>query len=357
MKLGFDISFTELGTLNGLKKIDSQFCLFLRNESTELHDQLISYRYEAQIASLKIENGITPLEYSHFIINLSFVLDDFLAKLFFIEKENLLLKQKYISFDIIYECKLKFVQRVAIIRYPEQKLNKINFEDTSKKLQQLLGKITEHNFATKVLIWQSDPEKYAEELEIAARYAAFMVHNNSNIMLFKLPKRIDPTNLIPPIIPDDDPYLGFNHRDKDSNLDFAVSNSKYCIYCHERGKDSCSVGLPLEIETKKGCPLKQKISEMNLVNSKGFNIGALGIIIIDNPLVAATGHRICNDCMKSCIFQKQDPVNIPLVETKILENVLGLPYGLSLTTKSYWQECSSNRAWASWFCSQSLFTK
>ena len=62
-----------------------------------------------------------------------------------------------------------------------------------------------------------------------------------------------------------------------------------------------------------GCPLDQKISEMNKILSLGFNIGALGVILIDNPLVAATGHRICNDCMKSCIFQKQDPVNIPLI--------------------------------------------
>ena len=29
-----------------------------------------------------------------------------------------------------------------------------------------------------------------------------------------------------------------------------------------------------------------------------------------------TGHRICNDCMKACIFQKQDPVNIPQIETR-----------------------------------------
>jgi hypothetical protein len=28
-------------------------------------------------------------------------------------------------------------------------------------------------------------------------------------------------------------------------------------------------------------------------------------------MAAATGHRICNDCMKSCIFQKQEPVDIP----------------------------------------------
>src|SRR5574341_144119 len=37
-------------------------------------------------------------------------------------------------------------------------------------------------------------------------------------------------------------------------------------------------------------------------------------------MVAATGHRICNDCMKSCIYQKQEPVNIPQAETRTLKD-------------------------------------
>ncbi|WP_216092923.1 hypothetical protein [Candidatus Marithrix sp. Canyon 246] len=39
-----------------------------------------------------------------------------------------------------------------------------------------------------------------------------------------------------------------------------------------------------------------------------------------------TGHRICNDCMKSCIYQKQEPVNIPQIETRVLTDVLELPW-------------------------------
>ncbi len=45
---------------------------------------------------------------------------------------------------------------------------------------------------------------------------------------------------------------------------------------------------------------------------------------------AGTGHRICNDCMKSCIFQKQDPVDIPQVETRTLKDVLELPWGFEI---------------------------
>ena len=47
-------------------------------------------------------------------------------------------------------------------------------------------------------------------------------------------------------------------------------------------------------------------------------------------MVAATGHRICNDCMKSCIYQKQEPVNIPQAETRTLKDVLELPWGFEI---------------------------
>ncbi|KXK56645.1 MAG: putative bifunctional glutamate synthase subunit beta/2-polyprenylphenol hydroxylase, partial [Chlorobi bacterium OLB5] len=60
------------------------------------------------------------------------------------------------------------------------------------------------------------------------------------------------------------------------------------------------------------------------------SIGALGIIMIDNPMCPGTGHRICNDCMKACIYQKQDPVNIPQIETRTLTDVLYLPWGFEI---------------------------
>ena len=69
---------------------------------------------------------------------------------------------------------------------------------------------------------------------------------------------------------------------------------------------------------------------MNVVKGDGNPIGALAIVVIDNPMTAGTGHRICNDCMKSCIFQKQDPVDIPQVETRSLKDVLELPWGFEI---------------------------
>ncbi len=54
------------------------------------------------------------------------------------------------------------------------------------------------------------------------------------------------------------------------------------------------------------------------------------MIVLDNPMCAGTGHRICNDCMKSCIYQKQTPVDIPQAETRTLKDVLALPWGFEI---------------------------
>ncbi len=132
---------------------------------------------------------------------------------------------------------------------------------------------------------------------------------------------------------------GFDLTDKRCTQRQALGETHYCLICHPRGKDSCSTGLndsagkpqhnPLGVPLS-GCPLGEKISEAHLLKRTGHAIAALAMIMIDNPLCAGTGHRICNDCMKSCIFQKQTPVDIPQAETRILTDVLNLPYGFEI---------------------------
>lgn len=132
---------------------------------------------------------------------------------------------------------------------------------------------------------------------------------------------------------------GFKLTDRRYSSREIVSEVEYCIFCHDRDKDSCSKGIkekdgklkhnPLGIKLS-GCPLDEKISEMHLLKDEGLSVGALAAIIIDNPMLPGTGHRICNDCMKSCIYQKQEPVNIPQIETAVLTDVLNLPYGFEI---------------------------
>ncbi|MFM7340598.1 MAG: FAD-dependent oxidoreductase, partial [Bacteroidota bacterium] len=142
-------------------------------------------------------------------------------------------------------------------------------------------------------------------------------------------------------------YDAHHHRKRDG---FALTDRRgtrrevtkqidYCMICHEREKDSCSKGIhekdgtikknPLGVENK-GCPLDEKISEMHYLRREGYPLAALAMVMLDNPMCAGTGHRICNDCMKGCIFQKQEPVNIPKIETSVLSDVLSLDDGLEL---------------------------
>ncbi|MGE0858891.1 MAG: FAD-dependent oxidoreductase [Gammaproteobacteria bacterium] len=114
----------------------------------------------------------------------------------------------------------------------------------------------------------------------------------------------------------------------------------HCIYCHDRDNDTCSKGMPNKKDggfktnalgvAVTGCPLGEKISEMHVVKRGGDNIGALALVVIDNPMCPGTGHRICNDCMKGCIYQKTEPVNIPQIETNVLTDVLNLPWGFEI---------------------------
>jgi NADPH-dependent glutamate synthase beta subunit-like oxidoreductase len=133
--------------------------------------------------------------------------------------------------------------------------------------------------------------------------------------------------------------LGFMLNDFERSERQILNQADYCMYCHLRNKDSCSKGFkdksggykknPLG-NILKGCPLDEKISEFHIMRMQGIPVASLALITIDNPMCPGTGHRICNDCMKSCIFQSQEPVNIPLTETSALKNVLSLPYGFEI---------------------------
>ena len=319
--LNFGFNFENLNSLSGLARLDESFLRYVSDYDPTLCTKLQSYR-ETNLA------GIEKQEYSKFLMQLAPILDDFISELFNITEENLAAKKEHEKFNVVYECRRKFIQRYVLKKYPKEALTALDFKHISYELKNLLSVITEQSISESVLSWQANPEKYSRQLDIAAMYCAFMVHNHSSLMLFDVPmpkehirrRRIEQLR--------QNIHLGFDYQDQEHSLDKAAAHAKYCIYCHKQEKDSCSHGIPES--NKKGCPLKQKISEMNLLKAQGLNIAALGVIVIDNPLVAATGHRICNDCMQACIYQKQDPVNIPLVETNILEQVLSLPWGTEI---------------------------
>ncbi|MDE5063520.1 FAD-dependent oxidoreductase, partial [Wolbachia endosymbiont of Drosophila chauvacae] len=306
------------------------------------------------------ERSATWMTDSQLIIDLSYLLDEFIAKLFNVEKEIEELKKKHNDFAVIYKCKRLFVQRYALKKYT----NVANIDITNKLSHFLTLPTTEKNFAEQVMHWFEDKENHKEEIELAAQYAVWRVKNKQSI-LFSIHKKIDHENLIPFSKKEVDKVevlysnevkrrYGFDLTSEKASLDKALDNAHYCIFCHKQSKDSCSKGLinddntfkksPLRVELH-GCPLEQKISEMNLVKSEGYSIASLAIVMIDNPLCAATGHRICNDCMNSCIYQKQEPVNVPAIETRILDDVLSLPYGFEIySLLSRWNPLNFQRS-------------
>ncbi|WP_265021760.1 FAD-dependent oxidoreductase [Wolbachia endosymbiont (group A) of Icerya purchasi] len=370
MKLNFNISFSNLYTRNGLIKLDETFLNYIKSCDESLFCSLIEAREKAASSSMSSQCHLPSSQFhppssqcltlgsrkqegrsatwmtdSQLIVDLSYLLDEFIAKLFNVEKEIEELKKKHNDFAVIYKCKRLFVQRYALKKYT----NVANIDITNKLSHFLTLPTTEKNFAEQVMHWFEDKENHKEEIELAAQYAVWRVKNKQSI-LFSIHKKIDHENLIPFSKKEVDKVkvlhsnevkrrYGFDLTSKKVSLNKALDNAHYCIFCHKQSKDSCSKGLinndntfkqsPLKVELH-GCPLEQKISEMNLVKSEGYSIASLAIVMIDNPLCGATGHRICNDCMNSCIYQKQEPVNVPAIETRILDDVLSLPYGFEI---------------------------
>ena len=170
---------------------------------------------------------------------------------------------------------------------------------------------------------------------------------------FQTARPLDPLHLVPLVRPDPafpEFFVG-PHHERRQRVGFtpavrpnarrdAEAQIDSCLLCHDREKDSCSRGMvdaktnlrkrnALGVELS-GCPLGEKISEMHTMRKSGELLAAMALVVIDNPMCTGTGHRICNDCMRACVFQKQEPIDIPQVETRILEETLSLRWGLEI---------------------------
>ncbi|MCD6044119.1 MAG: hypothetical protein K0R40_3722, partial [Burkholderiales bacterium] len=324
MQLAFDIRFEDLYERAGLLRVDGAFLRFLAEADAGLRDRLVAAR--ANLPDGKAE--------SELLIALAPHVEDFLARLFRVEEEARALAARHNELAPLYSVKRLFVQRRALHKVKPEDAQPGDFAFT-----------TELDFARQVTEWLKDEAANQYRLEAAARYAAWATLSpegkakHRQGVLFKTPRKLDYMKLIPHT--EVRRREGFSLTDPGTDLTGALDQANYCIWCHEQGKDSCSKGLqekaPAEGFRKTvfgvplaGCPLEERISEFQMVKARGEPLAALGIIAVDNPMMAATGHRICNDCMKSCIYQKQDPVDIPQTETRTLKDVLELPWGFEI---------------------------
>jgi len=352
LRLGFGLRFEELYQHKGLERVDRLFQSYLEQSDAGLAERLRQARQQPQALPQREESAL--------LIALGPVLEDFLAELFGLRREVAALAEQHHRLAPLYSAKRLFIQRRAARAYPPEQAADFDGAALTAELESRLGPgFDELAFARAVTTWSTGGAAHAADLELATRYAAWALHapagraRHRRGVLFQQPHKLDFDHLVPVETVDQagTPLLrlppaaqhsrqGFDLTDPGTDLAGALDQTNYCITCHPLAKDSCSKGLrdktsgafhksPFGVPLT-GCPLEVKVSEMNTLKTAGHPLAALAMTAVDNPLSAATGHRICNECMKACIYQKQQPVDIPQVESRILKDVLALPWGFEL---------------------------
>ncbi|MCW5736102.1 MAG: FAD-dependent oxidoreductase, partial [Enhydrobacter sp.] len=355
LSLPHGLSFDDLHDREGLARLDAAFVAWLQDANVEAHARLMVAR--------SAPDSLAAKEESNLLIDIARPLEDFVAALFGVTEQAAALRAAHVALAPLYDCKRLFVQRyvtraikpdAALAIEPPAVELPVRIEDDLEAWELAFALRVRELVGAEFKVEAPTPE-----IEALTRYAAWALHHpegkrrHRDGPLFKVPHKLDFEHLVPIETEVVDgvtrmtlPRKLLRHREgfalTDAGYDLvrALDHTYYCIWCHNQGKDSCSRGLrdrktgafqksPFGV-TLAGCPLEEKISEMNLLKSEGFSIGALAMAAVDNPLLAATGHRICNDCMKACIYQKQTPVDIPQAETRTLKDVLGLPWGFEI---------------------------
>lgn len=350
-----DYQLTDLFHHESLKELDESFLKSLEIHDAAIHHQLIHYReYSQQFSAIQV---------SQLLMDCATHLETFLADFFDIHSEVLGLSSSVRHHDPIFHFKEWFVIKQA--RRKVSKINEIHpYDQVDSWLWVQLDDLADPElsvakFAVSLL---DNVDKNADKIDQLTSWCAHSLCHPEAIkkvaswQSFKLPKKLDFSQLVDLHPVSNDPFSRvegpqdhFRHRDGFNLTDERMSQREvqnevnYCVYCHKNEGDFCSKGFPVKKgepdlglktnplgEILTGCPLEEKISEMNTLQKYGHTLAALAVAMIDNPMIAATGHRICNDCMKGCVYQKQEPVNIPQIETRVLVDVLNLRWGVEI---------------------------
>jgi NADPH-dependent glutamate synthase beta subunit-like oxidoreductase/NAD(P)H-flavin reductase len=386
LKLGIDgFVYADLYNPNRLRELAQVFYDEVQVNDPELHRTLTEY-----ISSRGA--GYDQKNESSILISAAPHLSRFLARMFDVEAARSRQIASVLEQDPIWIFK-SFITRRAIRKFTPDEAEQLDAASLDAEFQQLrnrfypdtltfddelgIAKIVARLLEREKQFEQTktDDSKLAEQLRLLESWsAAHAIQPEARQRVrgwvsFNFPHQLDYQKLVQierprPDVPEIMQGLAENLRRRDG---FGLTDSRaskrqvldevdYCLYCHERSKDSCSKGLldrdgsfkrnPLGIKLE-GCPLDEKISEMHVLKKEGDSIAALALVMIDNPMCPGTGHRICNDCMKACIFQKQDPVDIPQAETGILTDVLEMPFGFEIySLLSRWNPINAKRPYA-----------
>lgn len=321
-------------TADNLARIDRDFLVYLSDADASLGHILHSIR-----------NHRLDLQGDHIqadqIVALSVYLERFLLTIFPIAHTYHAAVARYLQQNIVCSMRQRFIQREVSQRYSEHDIDVAHAKQLHSQYH--VSSFSDHDFATMVNDAQANKDEHL--LQSYALYATWALLSTEGKFLYRHSFLFNP-----PIKNNTHQYfIAKNTTDSVRNYlsaieirkDFSLSGkpvhdakllgeAKYCLHCHKRQKDSCRTGMMIADKKLSGCPLDQRISEMNLLLSEGHVLASLAVAMVDNPMILVTGNRICNDCAKACIFQKQDPVDIPAIETGMMEFILALPWGFEI---------------------------
>jgi NADPH-dependent glutamate synthase beta subunit-like oxidoreductase/NAD(P)H-flavin reductase len=345
MNLGIDgFTYDDLHSYPRLRDLALAFDRFVEEHDAPLFARFDAYRHAVQSGA---EHRLSAPEESALLIAVGRELSAFVVQMFDIAEDVAALRARTERDAEVARFKREFViKRVAKVQNPApvDDFDPIgNAPDRELALALAANRLLD--------LEKQSPDEARAPMEALVHWTAarWKAGDFEGWTSFRLPKPLVFDRLVPTEPVDQHRFGGVHHefrrRDGFHLTDPRMTpreitdEAHYCIYCHERKKDSCSRGFVQPNGTYKpnplgmaleGCPLDERIGEMNLLRGGGDSIGSIALAMIDNPMCPGTGHRICNDCMRACIFQKQDPVNIPQIETGALTDVLFLPWGFEI---------------------------
>src|SRR6267378_4063346 len=187
MQLRFGMRFDDLYGREGLIRLDSAFLHFLRESDGALHARLRAARNTPEKLAAKEEADL--------LVALAPHVEDFLPQLFGIEAQARALAERHNELAPLYSVKRQFVQRRALHKIKPVEIGSVDPQAIQDRI--FGGPFTELQFAKKVSEWLQDEAAHAEQLEAAARYAAWATTTSEGRekhragVLFKAPRKLD----------------------------------------------------------------------------------------------------------------------------------------------------------------------
>ena len=262
------LQWRSAAALHGL---DQEFLQYCQQENSNIYEFLLQYR--------KNSSSFVELELSQKLIAVAQLFECFIAAKFGLTAHLQRLTADAEQYDKVYSFKQDIVIKRARA-WQRQERAPVSFDELNAWLEEQTA-ITEYAIARFAETADTDSLDKLAAWTIAAReqqkYSWASLH---------IPSKMDFMHLIPveieSTLEDYNYYTSAKYRPRDGfeltdhgmDAAHAADQVRYCIYCHDKQGDFCSIGFPVKKGkpelgikvnplgiTLNGCPLEQKISE------------------------------------------------------------------------------------------------